>query len=152
SAREMLSRVEQLCRIDLRRLTGGTFHHVAHELLREHAPRLGYADRFLLLDREDAKELMSSATADLGLDVGTRRFPRADLLAALFSGAVNTRRPIADVVVQDYAQFGALEEEIVRVCRRYAERKMAMNAMDFDDLLLNWRRLLAEVPAARESL
>src|ERR1700704_6266591 len=39
SAREMLSRVEQLCQIDLRRLTGGTFHHVAHALLREHGPR-----------------------------------------------------------------------------------------------------------------
>src|SRR5207302_4898238 len=142
AAREMLSRVEQLCKIDLRRLAGGTFHHLAHELLREHGPRLGYADRFALLDREDAKELMSAATADLGLGVGQRRFPRADVLADVYSIAVNTQRPIAEVVAQDFPQFAALEEEMVRVCRRYAERKSAMNAMDFDDLLLNWKRLL----------
>src|SRR5437899_11321894 len=75
AAREMMARVGQLCRVETRRMWGGTFHHVAHGLLREHASRLGYADRFGLLDREDAKEVMASATADLGYGVGQRRFP-----------------------------------------------------------------------------
>src|SRR3954454_21820847 len=57
AAREMMSRVGQICRIETRRMWGGTFHHVAHGLLREHAARLGYADRFGLLDSEDAKEV-----------------------------------------------------------------------------------------------
>ncbi len=155
SAREMLSRVEQLCKVDVRRLAGGTFHHVAHQLLREHAPRLGYDDGFALLDREDAKELMASAIADivdLKPGAGQRRFPRADVLAEVFSAAVNTQRPIAEIVAQTYPQFGALEEDVVRACRRYAERKAAMNAMDFDDLLLSWHRLLLEAPSAAEAL
>jgi len=152
SAREMLSRVEALCKLDLKRLTGGTFHHVAHDLLREHAGRLGYADRFALLDQEDSKELMASATADLGLGASARRFPRADVLANVYSCAINTQRPIADVIASDFPQFGALEEEVINVCRRYAERKAAMNAMDFDDLILNWKRVLYEVPSAAESL
>src|ERR671937_1282068 len=42
AAREMMARVASLCRIDGRKLTGGTFHHVAHGLLRDHAARLGY--------------------------------------------------------------------------------------------------------------
>src|SRR5438093_11788109 len=46
SAREMMARVAALCRIETRKVWGGTFHHVAHALLREHAPRLGSADRF----------------------------------------------------------------------------------------------------------
>src|SRR6267142_410405 len=144
AAREMMARVGQICRIETRRMWGGTFHHVAHGLLREHAARLGYADRFGLLDREDAKELMASATADLGYGVGQRRFPRPDALIDLYSSAINTQRPLTEVI--------ALEEEIVRVARRFAERKAQMNAMDFDDLLLNWKRLLVEVPAARESI
>ena len=45
SAREMMSRVEAICRVDLRRLMGGTFHSVALALLKDHAPRLGYARR-----------------------------------------------------------------------------------------------------------
>src|SRR5450432_4695696 len=40
SAREMMSRVSALCRIETRKLWGGTFHHVAHGLLREGASRL----------------------------------------------------------------------------------------------------------------
>src|SRR5256712_2231679 len=146
AGREMMARVAALCRIDGRQLAGGTFHHVAHGLLRDHVERLGYAERFGLLDREDAKELMASATADLGLGVGQRRFPRADVLVDLYSTAVNTQRPIADVLARERPQFGALEEEILRVARRLAERKTQMNAMDFDDLLMNWKRLLVEVP------
>ena len=152
AAREMMARVGQLCRVETRRMWGGTFHHVAHGLLREHASRLGYADRFGLLDREDAKEVMASATADLGYGVGQRRFPRPDAMIDLYSTAVNTQRPLAEVIAVEAPQFVALEEEILRVARRFAERKAQMNAMDFDDLLLNWKRLLIEVPGARESI
>src|SRR5256712_9131009 len=152
AAREMMARVGQICRIETRRMWGGTFHHVAHGLLREHAARLGYADRFGLLDREDSKEEMASATADLGYGVGQRRFPRPDALIDLYSSAINTQRPLAEVIATEAPQFVALEEEILRVARRFAERKAQMNAMDFDDLLLNWKRLLVEVPAARESI
>src|SRR3954470_7253109 len=152
AAREMMARVGQLCRIETRRMWGGTFHHVAHGLLREHAPRLGYSERFGLLDREDGKEVMASATADLGYGVGQRRFPRADALVDLYSTAINTQRPLAEVIAAESPQFVALEEEILAVARRFAERKARMNAMDFDDLLLNWKRLLVEVPAARESI
>jgi DNA helicase-2/ATP-dependent DNA helicase PcrA len=152
AAREMMARVGALCRIETRKMLSGTFHHVAHGLLRDYASKLGYADRFGLLDREDAKEVMASATADLGYGVGQRRFPRADALIDLYSTAVNTQRPMAEVIAAEARQFVALEDEILRVARRFAERKAQMNAMDFDDLLLNWKRLLLDHPGARESL
>src|SRR5439155_20100938 len=110
------------------------------------------ADRFGLLDSEDAKELMASATADLGYGVGQRRFPRPDALIDLYSSAINTQRPLAEVIALESPQFVALEEEIVRVARRFAERKAQMNAMDFDDLLLYWKRLLVEVSDDRWSI
>src|SRR5205085_3554529 len=144
AAREMMARVGQLCRIETRRMWGGTFHHVAFALLRE------YLEPFGLIDREDSKEVMASATADLGYGVGQRRFPRPDALVDLYSCAVNTQRPLAEVIAAGAPQFVALEEEILKVARRFAERKAQMNAMDFDDLLLNWKRLLVELPAARE--
>ena len=152
SAREMMKRVEELCRVDLRRMLGGTFHHVAHQLLRDYAEKLGYHGRYALLDREDSRELMASATADLGFGVGQRRFPKADVLADLWSTAVNTQRPIAEVLANDRPQFLQLEDEILRVCRRYAERKSEMNSMDYDDLLLNWKRLLVELPEVAKAL
>src|SRR5262249_45112805 len=125
---------------------------VAQGLLRDYARGRGYADGFGLLDREDAKEVMASATADLGLGVGQRRFPRPDALIDLYSSAVNTQRPLADVVAAEAPQFVALEDEIIRGARRFADGKALKNAMAFAAPLLNWKRLLFDVPGARESL
>ena len=152
AAREMLRRVEEVARLDTRRIWGGTFHHVAHRVLREHAGVLGYERGYSILDREDARDVMSASVADLGLAVGARRFPKADVLLDLVSMAVNTQTPLADVVIDRRAQFAPLTEDILRVARRYAERKQSMNAMDFDDLLLNWKILLVEHEGVRRAL
>jgi DNA helicase-2/ATP-dependent DNA helicase PcrA len=152
AAKEMLRRVEELCRVDARRITGGTFHHVAHLLLREYAGELGYERGYSILDREDARDLMTAAIADCGLAVGARRFPRADVVLDLVSMAINTQTPMADVLAVRRPQFAPLTDEVLRVARRYAERKREMNAMDFDDLLLNWKILLAEREPVRRAL
>jgi DNA helicase-2/ATP-dependent DNA helicase PcrA len=152
AAHEMLRRVEEVARVDTRQIWGGTFHHVAHRVLREHAPALGYAKGYSILDREDGRDVMSAAIADCGLAVGARRFPKADVLIDLVSMAVNTQTPLAEVVADRRPQFLPLVDDILRVARRYAERKHAMNAMDFDDLLLNWKVLLAEHEPVQRSL
>ncbi len=152
AAKEMLRRVEEVARIDTRRITGGTFHHVAHQLLRQHGGELGYAPGYSILDREDSSDVMTAAVADCGQAVGARRFPKADVLVDLVSMAVNTQTPLADLVATRRPQFTPLTDEILRVARRYAERKHALNAMDFDDLLLNWKILLAEREPVRRAL
>ena len=152
AAGEMLRRVEEVARLDTRQIWGGTFHHVAHRVLREHAPSLGYAKGYSILDREDGRDVMSAAVADCGLAVGARRFPKADVLVDLVSMAVNTQTPLAEVVAARRPQFAPLTDGILRVARRFAERKHGMNAMDFDDLLLNWKVLLAEHEAVRKVL
>ena len=90
----MLRRVEEVARVDTRQIWGGTFHHVAHRVLREHAPVLGYAKGYSILDREDTRDVMSAAVAECGLAVGARRFPKADVLVDLVSMAVNTQTPL----------------------------------------------------------
>ncbi len=152
AAREMLGRVEEVARIDTRQIWGGTFHHVAHRILREHAGVLGYARGYSILDREDTSDVMSAAIADCGLSVGARRFPKADVLVDLVSMAVNTQTPLADVVASRRPQFLPLTDDILRVARRFAERKHALNAMDFDDLLLNWKLLLVDHEPVRRAV
>jgi DNA helicase-2/ATP-dependent DNA helicase PcrA len=152
AAREMLRRVEEVARIDTRRIWGGTFHHVAHRVLRDHAEELGFSRGYSILDREDSRDVMSAAIADCGLAVGARRFPKSDVLIDLVSMAVNTQTPLAEVVADRRPQFLPLTDGILRVARRYAERKQQLNAMDFDDLLLHWKVLLAERPEVRQKL
>ncbi|HEY7725363.1 MAG TPA: ATP-dependent helicase [Anaeromyxobacteraceae bacterium] len=152
AAREMLRRVEEVARVDTRRIWGGTFHHVAHRVLRDHAAEVGFRPGYSILDREDSRDVMSAAVADCGLAVGARRFPKADVLLDLVSTAVNGQTPLADVLADRRPQFLPLAEEILRAARRYAERKQELNAMDFDDLLLHWKVLLAERPEVRRRL
>jgi DNA helicase-2/ATP-dependent DNA helicase PcrA len=68
---------------------------------------------------------MTAAVADCGQAVGARRFPKADVLVDLVSMAVNTQTPLADLVATRRPQFTPLTDEILRVARRYAERKHA---------------------------
>lgn len=152
AAREMLSRVEQLVTIDTRRIWGGTFHSVGNRLLRQHAEPLGYRPNFSILDDEDAKEMMEGSISSLGIKTLERRFPKGDVLLDIYSFLINTRTPLELHLEENFPHFAIYKEEIVSVFRRYKERKREANAMDFDDLLVNWKLMLEEHPDIGESL
>ncbi|HEY7862192.1 MAG TPA: ATP-dependent helicase, partial [Thermoanaerobaculia bacterium] len=144
AAREMLSRVESLLSVDLRRLLGGTFHSVGNRLLRRFGSRLDLAPNFTILDSEDSREILEASTSDEKISVLDRRFPKGEVLLDLHSHTVNTGRPFPDVLAERAPHFVEREGEIAAVFRRYAERKRVANACDYDDLLLHWRRLLED--------
>ena len=144
AAREMLSRVEQLVTIDTRRISGGTFHSVGNRLLRRHAEAIGYRSNFSILDDEDAKEMMEGSISSLGIKTMERRFPKGDVLLDIYSFLINTRTPLELHLEDNYPHFAIYKEEILNVFRRYKDRKREANAMDFDDLLVNWKLLLEE--------
>src|SRR5215210_426870 len=149
AAREMLRRVEQLTGggSDVaRRVWGGTFHRIANLVLRRHAESIGYTSNFSILDVEDAKDFISTCVDEAGVDTKARRFPKPEVLQDLISFATNTDTPITDVVPRRYPYFEPLTQQITRVDRLYMERKRERNVMDYDDLLLNWKRLLIEKP------
>jgi DNA helicase-2/ATP-dependent DNA helicase PcrA len=152
AAREMLRRVETLLSVDTRRLMGGTFHSVGNRLLRRFGTRLGLGPNFTILDPEDAREMLEAATSDRGVPTLERRFPKGDVLLDLYSFTINTGRPFPQVLAEHAPHFAELEPEIVSVFQRYRERKRQANACDYDDLLLQWRRLLEESKEAAAQL
>ena len=152
SAREMLSRVEQLVTNDTRRIWGGTFHSIGNRLLRKHAETIGYRPNFTILDDEDSKEMMESSVSSLGINTLEKRFPKGDVLLDIYSYLINTRTPLELHLEQNYPHFMMFGTEIVNVFRRYKERKREANSMDFDDLLVFWKVLLDEHAEVAESL
>ena len=147
AAREMLRRVELLTSGgDVRRVWGGTFHRIANLILRRHAASLGYESNYTILDSEDARDFLSTCVDEAGIDTRARRFPKAEVLGDIISFANNTDRPIEDVLARRYPYFEPLAQAIKRVDAVYLERKRERNLMDYDDLLLNWKRLLMEKP------
>ena len=144
AAREMLRRVEMLLSVDTRRLMGGTFHSVGNRLLRRFGTRLGLTPNFSILDPEDSREMLEAATSDRQMPTLDRRFPKGDVLLDLYSYTVNTGRPFPQVLFEHAPHFASLEAEIVTIFQRYRERKRLGNSVDYDDLLLLWKRLLDE--------
>lgn len=146
AAREMVGRVETLLKQEVRRVWGGTFHSIANRILRRHAVSLGYESNFTILDAEDSKDLVDACVEEAAIDTKARRFPKGEVLREMFSLATNTDTPLAQLIAAKYPQFELLTAPIKRVDRLYQARKQDRNAMDYDDLLVNWKRLLVEKP------
>ena len=151
AAREMLHRVAALVPGDERRITGGTFHHVANLVLRRNTELAGLKPGFTILDREDARELMDDVAAGFRRDDEYVRFPKGDVLLDVSSYARNTGLSVERTVPGKYPQFYEIQDLIAQACRRYEARKRDLNLVDFDDLLTMWRDLLRKHEEVREA-
>ncbi len=147
AAKEMLRRVETLTGSqNVHRVWGGTFHRIANMILRRHAVSIGYDANYSILDSEDAREMLNVCIDEASIDTTKKRFPKAEVVQSIISYANNTATPLDAVIIDKYPHFEPLTREIERVDTIYQLRKQERNVMDYDDLLLNVRRLLVEKP------
>jgi DNA helicase-2/ATP-dependent DNA helicase PcrA len=145
AADEMLARAAAICarRDAARRLWGGTFHAIAYRLVTAHAESLG-STSLSVLDQGDAADLMDLLRHEHGLTGTGQRFPRGDTLLDAYSRSVNTGKPARDVIASQFPWCDPHIEAILDLFRAYVARKRAQSLLDFDDLLLGWRALLAD--------
>jgi DNA helicase-2/ATP-dependent DNA helicase PcrA len=153
AAKEMMRRVADLLGRDPANdgLWGGTFHSIGNRFLRRHADLLGYKKDFTIMDREDAKDLLNACIAESEIDVKATRFPKAEVIGDIFSMSLNTEKTIEAILAEQYDYFAELAPLVIDLQKKYALRKRATNAMDFDDLLVLWLKLLQENEEVRES-
>ena len=155
AAREMLDRAARFIgQTASAQVVGGTFHAVAHRLLRQHASAIGLPHGFSVMDQADAADLMNLLRTELRLAAGPARFPQKGTLATIYSRVVSARRPLAEVVRQHFPWCAASLEPIATLFDAYSQRKAEQNLLDFEDLLLYWEALLDSTagPAAREQV
>ena len=122
----------------------GTFHALGARLLREYAGRIGVDPGFTIHDREDSADLMNLARHELGLSATKQRFPQKGTCLAIYSAAVNTQAPLAEVLQASFPWCAAWEDALKRLFRAYVEAKQAQQVLDYDDLLLYWAQMVAE--------
>ncbi|WP_420121348.1 ATP-dependent helicase [Nakamurella sp.] len=146
AADEMVARAAALCtRPDAgQRLQGGTFHAVAHAVVGRHTDALGLPPVVSVLDRADATDVMDLLRHDHGLDGTDRRFPRAGTLVDIYSRAVNTGVPARALIATEFGWVRPHTDAVMELFRAYVGRKRERGLLDFDDLLLAWRTLLAD--------
>ena len=139
AAREMADRLERLAGGRLRGLTVGTFHATCARILRREVDNLdGYAQEFVIFDRDDQLQVVKQALAELNLD--EKKFAPSKILNGI-SAAKNEL-----VTPEQYAASNYIAEITKRAYGVYQELLVANNAMDFDDLLMNAVLLFDERP------
>ena len=128
----------------------GTFHSIANRLIRRHAAAVGLDVSFSVLDRGDAADLMDVLRHELGFSKAEKRFPRKDTCLAIYSHRVNTQRPLADTLDTVFPWCAEWESQLTELYRAYVEKKLANQALDYDDLLLYWHAMMCDERLAAE--
>jgi DNA helicase-2/ATP-dependent DNA helicase PcrA len=131
AAQEMRDRVGMLLGRRTRAMWIMTFHAACARMLRADADRLGYTRQFTIYDQADSRRMVKRCLDELGVD--TKRFTPGAVLHQI-SDAKNKLRD-----AETYGEMvGSYFETTVADAFRLYEREMhRMNAMDFDDLLVN---------------
>ncbi len=152
SAQEMLWRAGRLLNDSCSRVVGGTFHGTANLLLRRYGAALGFGSNFTIIDRSDAEGIINLLKSSLGLTGRDLQFPSRRIIINMISGAVNKSIPLADLIHRQFVHLSEHIDDLLKLQQSYQEFKFTHGLMDYDDLLVNWKRLLAEVPEARQAM
>jgi DNA helicase II / ATP-dependent DNA helicase PcrA len=144
AAQEMRERVEMLVGPRTRAMWVMTFHSACARLMRAEADKLGYTRTFTIYDESDSLRLVKRVADELEID--TKRYaPRG--LKRQISDAKNIGLDAAGYREQVSSFF---EQTAADVYQLYEKRIHAMNAMDFDDLLLRSVNLFELFPDVRQ--
>ncbi|MGN0854592.1 MAG: ATP-dependent helicase [Kiritimatiellia bacterium] len=143
AAREMRERARLVAGPEVGAIWSGTFHSICARFLRHYGSFLGYTPDFTIIDEEDQRKLLGEIIKTTVRS--PKDFPKREVVAKMISGAINEDKPLALIAARAQTKVaGFTPAEIVEVAEKYAARKRELNAMDFDDLLVNGLRLLRE--------
>ena len=134
AAGEMRGRAEGLMPHGARGLTVGTFHGIAHRLLRQHWREAGLSETFQILDADDQVRLVKRTITALGVDEG--RFPPRQ--ATWFINAAKDEGKRPDGIDPGY---NPSTRTLVDIYRAYEDACKRAGLVDFAELLLRVHEL-----------
>ncbi|MDR2386076.1 MAG: UvrD-helicase domain-containing protein [Deltaproteobacteria bacterium] len=144
AAEEMLSRCEDILGGMEGRVAGGTFHALANSILRVYAPKLGFSNRFVIMDRDDSVSLLGKIRSEEHTASRNAKFPKRDTIQNIFSQTVNKDLTVSQVLKKSYPHLQDFTPGLERIFTAYGTQKAQRNLMDFDDLLFYFEKLLIQ--------
>jgi DNA helicase-2/ATP-dependent DNA helicase PcrA len=140
AAAEMRSRISTLLPDGARGMWVGTFHGIAHRLLRLHWQDARLPESFQVLDADDQLRLIKRVVADMQLD--DNRFPPKQLVWWINAQKDAGRRPAAiQIAMGD--QFTRIQ---LQVYEEYEMRCQRSGLVDFAEILLRAHETLLNTP------
>jgi DNA helicase-2/ATP-dependent DNA helicase PcrA len=143
AAGEMRARLEALIPGGTQGLTVGTFHGIAHRLLRRHWREAGLPETFQILDSDDQLRLVKRVVAGLGLD--DAKFPPRQACWQINNWKDEGKRPDG-IEHRDHP----VTHTFVNIYKAYEDACRRAGLVDFGELLLRAHELWLKNPAVLE--
>ena len=142
AAAEMRGRVEQLVGSSVRGMWIGTFHGLAHRLLRAHYMDVGLPQNFQIIDSDDQQRLVKRLIKSLNLD--DKRWPAKQAQWYINGKKDEGLRP------QHIETYDPTEQTLKEIYTLYQESCDRAGLVDFAELLLRAHELLRNNRIVRE--
>jgi len=139
AAAEMRGRVEELLQVPAGNLWVGTFHGLAHRLLRRHAAAAGLPTGFQILDSQDQQRLIRRIIRELGLDEST--WVAKEVQWFINGQKDEGRRPAHIDAGKDHTRT-----QLIRIYAAYQQNCDQNGLVDFAELLLRAHELWLRNP------
>ncbi len=137
AANEMRSRVEELLGLPTGPMWIGTFHAIAHRMLRAHWKEAGLPQAFQILDSDDQLRIVKRVVRALELDEAN--WPPRQAMWFINGHKDEGRRPQHIDDANDPVQ-----EQYIRIYKAYEAARERAGAVDFAELLLRTLELLRD--------
>ena len=141
AANEMKERINKLVGDSSKYIWSGTFHSIFARILRRHAECIGFDSSFTIVDTDDQVKLIRQIMAELEI-------PEKLFKPKSFQFEISKQKN--DMVsVEEYERRAGQDsyyKNAARVYKRYQQRLLENNSMDFDDILIYMVKLLQSDP------
>ncbi len=144
AANEMMERVKHILEVPNNKtisLWGGTFHSIAHRLLRIYGSSINIPKDFVILDESDAKSIIKNISKEYFQNLHERRKPSPSLIKEIISFSLNSCSTISNSLKKKFPEWCEHENDFISVFKEYKKSKKESKLLDFDDLLFHLKDL-----------
>ncbi|SJM90633.1 DNA helicase II [Crenothrix polyspora] len=139
AAKEMRGRIEDLLQVSARAMWIGTFHGLAHRLLRSHAKQANLPDTFQVMDTSDQLRLIKRLLAGLNLDED--KWPPRQV-----QWYINGQKDEGIRAKHCVAGYDLYQQNQLKIYQAYEALCERSGLVDFGELLLRAHELLRDNP------
>ena len=144
AAKEMKERAFKMLGNHAYKMQISTFHSLGLLLIRENYEKLGFKKNFTILDSDDSLTVIKKILKDMNLD------PKMYNPRAIRNKISSAKNELMDSNYYSRFANSEYEEIVLSVFRKYEEKVLKNNSLDFDDLLVLPIKLFKEYPDVLE--
>ncbi|WP_354622814.1 DNA helicase II [Psychromonas sp. MME2] len=140
AAKEMRSRIADICPMQIGSMWIGTFHGIAHRLLRLHYQQADLPEQFQIIDSDDQQKMVKRIIKSLNLD--EKYYPAKEL-----QWYINDKKDEGLRASHIEAGYSLQDKQRLQVYRAYEQACQLAGLVDFAELLLRAHELLLNNPS-----